>query len=42
MQQEGIQSDHTTYTIVLSVCADLAALSLGREIHTQIDINGIQ
>ena len=42
MQQEGIQPDHITYTIALSVCADLAALSLGREIHTQIDNSGIQ
>ena len=42
MQQEGIQPDHMTYTIALSVCADLAALSIGREIHTQIDNSGIQ
>ena len=25
MQQEGIQPNHFTYTIALSVCADLAA-----------------
>ncbi len=42
MQQEGIQLDHITYTIALSICADLAALSLGRGIYIQIDNSGIQ
>ena len=42
MQQEGIQPDHFTFTIALSACADLAALSLGREIHSQIDESGIE
>ena len=42
MQQEGIQPNHFTFTIALSSCADLADLSLGREIHSQIDENGIE
>ncbi len=28
MHQEGIQPDHYTYTIILTVCADLSSLSL--------------
>ena len=42
MQQEGIQPNHFTFTIALSSCADLADLSLGREIHSQIDKSGIE
>jgi len=42
MQQEGVQPDHFTFAIALSACADLVALSIGREIHAQIDKSGIE
>src|SRR5258706_14597262 len=42
MQKQGIQPDHITYTIALSACSDLLALSIGKEIHSQIIQSGIE
>jgi pentatricopeptide repeat protein len=42
MKQEGLQPNQVTYTIVLSICANLAALSLGRKIHSEIDECGVE
>ena len=42
MQQSRVQPDHFTYTVALSACADLVSLSLGKEIHSQIDQSGIE
>ena len=42
MQQSGVQPDHFTYTVALSACSDLVALSLGKEIHSQINQSGIE
>src|SRR4051812_48946746 len=42
MQQSRVKPDCVTYTIILSVCSNLADLSLGKEIHSQIDESGIE
>ena len=42
MQQSGVQPSHVTYTVALSACADLVSLSLGKEIHSQINQSGIE
>jgi pentatricopeptide repeat protein len=42
MKKEGLQPSQFTYTIVLSTCANLSALSLGRKIHSEIDKGGIE
>src|SRR5258708_2470616 len=35
MQKQGIQPDCFTYTVALSTCSDLSALSIGKEIHSK-------
>ena len=42
MQQSGIQPNQVTFTIALSACANLADLSLGKKIHSQINESGIE
>ena len=42
MQQSGIQPNHVTFTVALSACANLADLSLGKKIHSQINESGIE
>jgi len=40
--EKEIQPNSVTFTITLSACADLVALSFGREMHAQIDKSGIE
>ena len=42
MQEERIQPNEITFTVVLSICGHLRALSLGRKIHSQINKNGME
>ena len=42
MQESGIQPNQVTFTVVLSSCTNLADLSLGKKIHSQIDQSGIE
>jgi pentatricopeptide repeat protein len=37
MKEEGFQPIQVTYIIALSECANMAALSLGKNIHSQIN-----
>eukprot|EP01018_Ginkgo_biloba_P011198 Gb_27463 [translate_table: standard] len=42
MQLAGVKSDSKTFVIVLQVCANLAALEQGMEVHKEIVRNGFQ
>jgi pentatricopeptide repeat protein len=42
MQQEGVEPDRRIYTMVLSVCADLGDLALGRKIYSHINRANIE
>eukprot|EP01018_Ginkgo_biloba_P002727 Gb_38068 [translate_table: standard] len=42
MQQAGVKPDSKTFTTVLPVCANLAALEQGMEIHEEINRSGFQ
>src|SRR5438309_1930077 len=42
MQEQGIKPNNITFTTILSTCAELASLSIGKEIQTQIDRSGIE
>jgi pentatricopeptide repeat protein len=42
MQKEGIKADNITYISMLSVCANLTAISIGKQIHKQIEAQKIK
>ena len=42
MEEQGIIPDSYTYTCLLSICADMAALEEGKRIHKRIVDNNIE